>query len=51
LDDEDKLALFLQDIVKPLQHPLSVLQKAHRHALACPSLVDSDEMPLLEPAD
>ena len=48
--DEDELALPLQDIVELLQHPLSVLQKARRHALASPSLVASDEMPPFEPA-
>jgi len=41
----------LQDIVEPLQHPLSVLQKACRHALASPLLVASDEMPPLELAN
>jgi len=41
----------LQDIVKPLQHPLSVLQKARSHVPASPLLVASDEMPLLESAD
>jgi len=49
--DEDELSLPLQDIVEPIQLLLSVLQKAHRHALASPSLVASDEMPLFEPAD
>ena len=34
--DEDELALTLLDIVKPLQYPLSMLQKARRHALASP---------------
>jgi len=38
--DEDELALTLLDIVEPLQYPLSVLQKARRHALASPLLVD-----------
>jgi len=38
--DEDKLALTLLGIVEPLQYPLSVLQKARRHALASPLLVD-----------
>ena len=32
--DEDELALTLLDIVEPHQYPLSVLQKARRHALA-----------------
>jgi len=41
----------LQDIVEPFQHPLSVLQKACRHALASPLLVASDEMPPLELAN
>jgi len=49
--DEDKLALTLLDIVEPLQYPLSVLQKARRHALASPLLVASEEMPLLESAN
>jgi len=49
--DEDELALTLLDIVEPLQYPLSVLQKARRHALASPLLVASEEMPPLEPAD
>jgi len=49
--DEDELALTFMDIVEPLQYPLSVLQKARRHALASPSLVSSDEMPPLESAD
>jgi len=48
---ENELALLLQDIVEPLQHPLSVLQKVRRHALASPSLVASEEMQLLESAD
>jgi len=51
LCDEDELALPLQDIVEPFQHPLSVLQKACRHALASPLLVASDEMPPLELAN
>jgi len=51
--DEDELALTLlaRDIVEPLQYPLSVLQKARRHALAFPLLVTSEEMPPLESAD
>jgi len=52
--DEDELALTLLDIVEPLQYPLSVLQKARRHALASPLLVDGAgcwEMPPLESAD
>jgi len=49
--DEVELALTLLDIVEPPQHPLSVLQKARRHALASPSLVPSEEMQLLESAD
>jgi len=49
--DEDELALTLLDIVEPLQYPLSVLQKARRHALASPLLVASDEMLPLESAD
>jgi len=52
--DEDELALTLLDIIEPLQYPLSVLQKARRHALASPLLVDGAgcwEMPLLESAD
>jgi len=49
--DEDELALTLRDIVEPLQYPLSVLQKARRHALASPLLVASEEMPPLEPAN
>jgi len=52
--DEDELALTLLDIVDPLQYPLSVLQKARRHALASPLLVDGAgcwEMPPLESAD
>jgi len=48
--DEDELTLTLLDIVEPLQHPLSVLQNARRHALASPSLVTSEEMQLLESA-
>ena len=32
--DEDELALTLLDIIEPFQYPLSVLQKARRHALA-----------------
>jgi len=43
LGDEDELALLLQDIVEPLQHPLSVLQKVRRYALASLSLVTSEE--------
>jgi len=49
--DEDELALTLLDIVKPLQYPLSMLQKARRHALASPLLVASEEMSPLESAD
>jgi len=52
--DADELALTLLDIVEPLQYPLSVLQKARRHALASPLLVDGAgnwEMPPLESAD
>jgi len=52
--DEDELALTLLDIVEPLQYLLSVLQKACRHALASPLLVDGAgcwEMPPLESAD
>jgi len=52
--DEDKLALTLLDIVEPLHYPLSVLQKARRHALASLLLVDGTghwEMPLLKSAD
>ena len=49
--DEDELALTLLDIVETLQYPLSVLQKARRHALACPLLVASEEMPPLESAN
>jgi len=49
--DEDELALTLLDIFEPLQYPLSVLQKARRHALACPLLVASEEMPPLESAN
>jgi len=45
------LVLPLQYIVEPLQHPLSVFQKARRHVLASLSLDACDEMPLLEPAD
>jgi len=41
----------LQYIVTPLQHPISVLQKAHSHAPASPPLVASDEMPPLESAN
>jgi len=41
----------LQDIVEPLQHPLSVLQKVRRHVLASQSLFVSKEMPLLESAN
>ena len=49
--DEDELALTLLDIVEPLQYPLSVLQKARRHALVSPLLVASEEMPPLESAN
>jgi len=49
--DEDELALTLLDIVDPLQYPISMLQKAHRHALASPLLVASEEMLPLELAD
>jgi hypothetical protein len=52
--DENELALTLPDIVEPLQYPLFVLQKARRHALASPLLVDGAwnwEMPPLESAD
>jgi len=49
--NEDELALTLLDIVEPLQYPLSVLQKARRHATASPLLVASEEMPPLESAD
>ena len=52
--DKDELALTLLDIVEPLQYPLSVLQKARRHALASPLLIDGAgnwEMPPLESAD
>ena len=49
--DEDELALTLLDIVETLQYPLSVLQKAHRHALASALLVASEEMQPLESAD
>jgi hypothetical protein len=52
--DEDELALTLLDIVEPLQYPLSVLQKARRHALASPLLIDGAgnwEMQPLESAD
>jgi len=52
--DEDELALTLLDIVEPLQYPLSVLQKARRHALASPLLVDGAgnwEMPPLKSPD
>jgi len=48
---ENELALTLLDIVEPLQYPLSVLQKARRHALASPLLVASEEMPLMESAN
>jgi len=51
LGDEDELVLLPQDIVKPLQHPYSILQKVRRHALASPSLVAYEEMQLLESAD
>jgi len=52
--DEDELALTLLDIIEPLQYPLSVLQKARRHALASPLLVDGAgywEMPPLKSAN
>jgi len=49
--NEDELALTLLDIVEPLEYPLSMLQKARRHALASPQLVASEEMPSLESAD
>jgi len=49
--DEDMLALPLPEIVEPLQHPLSVLQKTHRDALASPLLVASDEIIPLESDD
>jgi len=52
--NEDEIALTLLDIVEPLQYPLSVLQKARRHALASPLLVNGAgywEMPLLKSAD
>jgi len=49
--DEDELALTLLVIVELLQYPLSVLQKARRHALASPSLVASEEMPPFESAN
>jgi len=49
--NEDELALILLDIVEPLQYPLSVLQKARRHALASPLLVASGEMTPLVSAD
>jgi len=49
--DEDELAPTLLDIVEPLQYPLSMLQKARRHALASPLLVASEEMPPLESAN
>jgi len=51
ISNEDELALTLLDIVEPLQYPLSVLQKARRHALASLLLVASEEMPPLESAD
>jgi len=57
IDEDSEEAVFegqtmpLQDIVKPLQHPLSVLQKARSHVPASPLLVASDEMPPLESAD
>jgi len=51
LGNEDELAMILQDIVEPLQHPLSVLQKARRHVTASPLNIASSEMRLLEPAD
>jgi len=41
--DEDEVALTFLDIVEPLQYPLSVMQKARRHALASPLLVTSGE--------
>ena len=49
--DEDELALTLLDIVEPLQHPLSVLQKDSRVSLASPSLVASDKILQLASAD
>jgi len=63
--DKDEQSLTLLDIVVPLQHPLSVLQEAHRHELtrqaflrrryaygpSAASLVASDEIPPLESAD
>ena len=49
--NENELALTLLDVVELLQCPLSVLQKARRHALASPPLVASEEMPPLESAD
>jgi len=49
--DENELALTLLDIVELLQYPLSVLQKARRHALASPLLIASEQMPPLESAD
>jgi len=42
--DEDERAPTLLNIVEPLQYPLSVLQKARRHALASPLLIVSEEM-------
>ena len=50
-DDNEKLALTLLDIVELFQYPLSILQKARRHALASPLLVVSEEMLLLESAN
>jgi len=46
--DEEELALTLLDIVEPLQYPLSMPQKARRHALASLLLVASEEMPQLK---
>jgi len=46
--DEDEHALTLREIVEPLQHPLSVLQKERRVKLASLSLVVSDKMLQLE---
>jgi len=49
--NENELALTLLDVVELLQCPLSVLQKARRHALASPPLVASEEMLPLESAN
>ena len=49
--DEDEHALTLREIVEPLQHPLSVLQKEHRVTLASLSLVVSEKMLQLESTD